>query len=251
MYPIGYGSTTVTLAELKARHGARMHPEYRRRLFAWIEAQGGRIGIGGGFRTTQPAKPGFAPDGKSFHQEQTFASGFKGYAAVDLVHVTTGNHRSPTWAEVPNSGSKEAERWGLHCFISGEPWHMQCVEMRGWQTWVDGGRRDPKAGYPIPGGDDLPDPTIPPTGQLTEVPVLPVLVPNANAQGGWPVEILQMTLNRYNQQGARADRPQLDVDGRYGIQTIARVQEFQADKGIGVDGVVGPATWRALLTGAA
>ena len=41
--------------------------------------------------------------------------------------------------------------------------------------------------------------------------------------------------------------PLLAVDGKFGAKTRARVQEFQANKGLPVDGVVGPVTWGSLL----
>jgi hypothetical protein len=162
LYPDGYGRAEVTLEQMVAKHGAKMHPEYRRRLMAWLVSRGGRMGIGGGWRSTQPDKPGFAPDGKSFHQDQRFASGFVGYAAVDLVVRNPGQvHRSPTWAECA-----DAPEWGLHTFIKSppEPWHMQCIEMRGWQSWVDAGRRDP-GHFPLP-GEPVPPPPPKPTGDV-------------------------------------------------------------------------------------
>ena len=140
LYPDGYGTRMVTLEEMEVRHGGKQHPEFARRFFAYMEHKGGALGVGGGWRSTQPDKPGFAPDGKSFHQDQRYASGFVGYAAVDLVHVNPGKvHRSPTWDECA-----DAPTFGLHTFITGEPWHIQCVEMRGWQTWVNAGRPDPQ-----------------------------------------------------------------------------------------------------------
>jgi mannan endo-1,4-beta-mannosidase len=41
--------------------------------------------------------------------------------------------------------------------------------------------------------------------------------------------------------------PPLDVDGWFGPVTLARVQEFQTNAQLFVDGVVGPPTWSALL----
>lgn len=151
LYPTGYGTTMVTMSQLKARHMNHMHPEFAARLFPWIEAQGGDIGIGGGHRTVQPAKVGFAPPGKSFHQSQTFASGVSCYCAVDLVHVNPGKvHRSPTWAEVPAQGSAEADKWRVHCNVRGEPWHMQPIEIDGYDSWVKAGRLEPQPPPPPP-----------------------------------------------------------------------------------------------------
>lgn len=152
LYPLGYGSTLVTMRRLRELHEPRMHPTYAAALFAWIESKGGLIGIGGGWRSTQPALPGFAPDGMSFHQDQTFASGFVGFSAVDLVkrNPAGGNHVSPAWAD-----SADAPNFGLHTFIKSptpEPWHMQAQNIRGYSTWIANGRPDPVTNYtpPIP-----------------------------------------------------------------------------------------------------
>lgn len=159
LYPIGYEDRLVELDELEGIHGPKMHPEYRRRLFNWIEAQDGLIGIGGGWRETgkQPDKPGFAPEGQSFHQYQKFTSGITAYCAVDLVARNGGgDHRSPTWAEVPRQGTALAAEWGVHCNIDSEPWHIQPVEIDGWASWKNAGSPDPKTDYPIPGEEMKP-----------------------------------------------------------------------------------------------
>ncbi len=155
LYPDGYGTRLVTMAELRAHHEPHMHPEYARRLFPWIESQGGLIGIGGGFRKTgeQPDKPGFAPEGQSFHQPQQWPDAPGCYAAVDLVARNPGKiHRSPTWAEVPNRGNADTVAWGLHCNVyPSEAWHMQPIEISGWKSWVAKGRPSLRADYPLPG----------------------------------------------------------------------------------------------------
>jgi hypothetical protein len=147
-YPIGYGYTTVSMDELQRRSNIdKMHPVYADRLFTWIEAQNGLVGIGGSWRAdgSQPDKPGFAPEGKSFHQYQKFASGIIAFCAVDLVCRTDGGvHRAPYWSEVPAQGSPEAELWRLHCNVSNEPWHMQPIEIDGWQSWINAGSPDPE-----------------------------------------------------------------------------------------------------------
>lgn len=157
LYPDGYGTAEVTLERMVAKHGGKAHPEFWRRLTAWLISEGGRMGVGGGWRQTQPIKPGFAPPGMSFHETQVFASGFAGYAAVDLVHRQPGQvHRSPTWAE-----TESAKEFGLHTFVSGEPWHIQCIEMRGYQTWVNAGRPDPQP-IALPGDKPTPPPPTTP-----------------------------------------------------------------------------------------
>jgi hypothetical protein len=170
LYPNGYGTSRITLEQMIAQHGAKMHPEFSRRFFAYMAYKKGLLGVGGGWRSTQPTLPGFAPDGKSFHQDQQFASGRIAYAAVDLVvPVVGGAHRSPTWAECA-----DAPLFGLHTFITGEPWHIQCIEMRGWQTWVNAGRPDPKY-FVLPGEQPLPPPPIP---QPEEIEMALIVVHN-------------------------------------------------------------------------
>ena len=39
-----------------------------------------------------------------------------------------------------------------------------------------------------------------------------------------------------------------DVDGRFGPKTARAVQDYQQQKGLAADGVVGPRTWTAMLT---
>lgn len=180
LYPVGYGNSLVTLDRLFEIHGERMIPQFAERIFPWIEAQNGHIGIGGGYRSfgTQPNRPGFAPEGKSFHQPQfsilhgridgrivaISSNGPDGrYAAVDLVARTPGGkrHRAPYWREVPAQGSDEALRWGVHCNVSSEPWHMQPLIntstpnlIDGFDSWVRAGKPVPMYDYPIPTTQD-------------------------------------------------------------------------------------------------
>ena len=191
-YPDGYGTRMITLDEMRAKHGPKMHPEFAQRFFAWIESMGGHVGVGGGWRSSQPDKPGFAPEGKSFHQDQQFASGFVGYCAVDLVVVNPGRvHRAPFWIE-----SATAPKYGLHTFISGEPWHIQPVEIRGWGGWVDAGRPDPMTNYPFPGTPvPKPEPEPEPEVPVVEVPdveseIVDMVIIDLNPDTDWWVAMV-------------------------------------------------------------
>jgi peptidoglycan hydrolase-like protein with peptidoglycan-binding domain len=42
---------------------------------------------------------------------------------------------------------------------------------------------------------------------------------------------------------------EVNVDGIFGPITDAAVEDFQGDEGLGVDGIVGPQTWSALVSG--
>lgn len=59
---------------------------------------------------------------------------------------------------------------------------------------------------------------------------------------GASVAELQGKLNRLMPLAA----PPLDVDGKFGDRTLARVKEFQRARGLAPDGVVGAKTWAAL-----
>jgi len=223
LFPSGYGTSMVGLDELfRKHHVLKMHPEYARRLRVWLEAQGGRIGIGGSWRASQPAKPGFAPEGKSFHQSQTFAGGRVAFCAVDLVVAVPGKkHRAPTWDEVPKKGSVEAKRWGLHCNVTrpSEPWHIQPIEIDGYGTWVRGGRKD-----------------------FGSAPT-PAPAPSAPKYPGKPL--------RLGSKGDAVKHVQKVVgatqDGDYGAATERRVKAWQKSRSMFVDGVVGPVTWKAMF----
>jgi peptidoglycan hydrolase-like protein with peptidoglycan-binding domain len=56
---------------------------------------------------------------------------------------------------------------------------------------------------------------------------------------GQPVRSLQYLL--------RARGHRVTVDGDFGPRTEAAVRAFQHDSGLGVDGIVGPKTWGALV----
>lgn len=152
LYPMGYGLQLVTFDVLRNKHEPFMHPEAARRGFNFILMQEGFFGIGGGFREVgdQPNLPGFAPEGKSFHQKQKFPSGSY-YTAWDMVvrNLQGMPHRAPVWREVPIQGSKEAAEYGWHMNVSSESWHAQPTELDGYDSWVANGRKDLVPNYPI------------------------------------------------------------------------------------------------------
>ena len=242
LYPTGYGSQMVTMADLRARHEPRMHPEFARRLFAWIEAQGGLVGIGGGFRAlgSQPNKPGFAAEGRSFHQPQEWADHPGTYAAVDLVVVVPrAIHRAPRWQEVPNPGSTLAKLWGLHCNVyPSEAWHMQGVEYSGWRTWVMRGRKG-LARHLLPGT------ALVPLVPLAPVPTLkkrPRLLQSLNNKA--EVARLQNVCIWWGWHDDH-NRPPL-ADGQFGALTEQAVKAMQQALRVDDDGEYGPVTARAL-----
>ncbi|MFE0699488.1 peptidoglycan-binding protein [Streptomyces sp. NPDC058872] len=68
-----------------------------------------------------------------------------------------------------------------------------------------------------------------------------MIVTVRKGNSGSAVKAAQVQLNRY---GAG-----LAVDGAFGDGTDAKVRGFQSSHGLDADGVVGPDTWRALVTG--
>lgn len=157
--PFGYGKDWRDIDWMRDWLLEHHHPEYVRRLCAWLEHKNGMIGVGGGWRDdgSQPDEPGFAPEGKSFHQNQAFADGFVGAAAVDVVRADPagGIHQTVSWSDVPNQDSADAATWGVHANVNAGPtpeaWHIQPVEIDGWDSWNDCGCPAPAAGYPLPG----------------------------------------------------------------------------------------------------
>lgn len=167
--PFGYGTETITLGGLQTWLLRHHHPEYVRRLLGWLDHKGGPVGVGSGWRAdgTQPDKPGFAPEGRSFHQNQRYSDGFIGAAAVDLVIKNPGGgvHSTIPWNQVPRQGSAEAKFWGVHCNIDSEAWHMQPIEIDGWQSWINAGSPAPVANYNVAPPPN-PTPIPPQTGTL-------------------------------------------------------------------------------------
>ena len=105
-YPFGYGRGTKTMDELHDRYSGHAHPEFWRRLAAFLESRNGEMGIGSLYRVTPSNVSAASRAGHSFHQSQRFASGLVKSSAADLVCRNGSNvHRAPHWSEVPRQGT--------------------------------------------------------------------------------------------------------------------------------------------------
>jgi peptidoglycan hydrolase-like protein with peptidoglycan-binding domain len=223
--PWGYTTAMRKLSTVNDVLLVHYHPEYVRRLLAWLTSMNGGIGIGGHFRPdgTQPDKPGFAPEGKSFHQNQQYNDGFIGATAVDVVakNPTGGNHIGVRSAMVPMQGTERAKLWGVHANILTEPWHIQPVEIDGWLSWKNNGSPAPRRGYPLPG-----EPSCTVSRELVK------------GHTGNDVKCLQNRLKTH----PIHPQPAVIVDGIFGSQTETAVKNYQNANGLNVDGKAGPVT---------
>jgi hypothetical protein len=135
-----------------------MEPEAARRHINYIEHMNGLIGVGDGWRPTPSGTSPASIRGESFHQTQTWGDGTRWWTAIDYVRSNPGgNHVTCRTGDLPTQGTFEAMTWGIHANVGTpgkagwEPWHAQPIEHDGWLTWVNGGRKRPAPGYPIPG----------------------------------------------------------------------------------------------------
>lgn len=248
LYPWGYQRAFVSLARLKelARFDLMEH-ETAERAEAWLVSRNGEVGIGGAVRFVQPDRPGFAPDGESFHQIQTFVDGGKAFAALDVV-VRNGAdvHRAPRWNEVPQQGTKHADitDYGVHANVNGEPWHIQPIEIDGHATWVKNGRPRPNGNFPIKNVT----PTPPPTPTPAPTPTQPN--PNDIVPGSRTLRLASPTMRGADviwvQNVLLGQGLSVSVDGYYGLQTVTRVKIMQGWNGLTQDGVCGPKTFEVL-----
>lgn len=261
LYPSGYGTMERTLDGLMDRHCpvGVTEPEFRRRLRHFLQSKGGLIGIGDVLPRGVSGVSSASAAGRSFHQLQTFSDGSRWAAAVDLVVRRPGSTHSSgavPWSEVPIQGTKYAAEWGVHINIPGEPWHIQCVEMDGYLTWVNRGRNRPLAGFKLPCTEPAPPPIV--------------FDPRAGRFGLWPIKSDKPRLavqsyvearrrladNRWRWTGDGVRYLQgvilhkgggrIVVDGSYGPQTEGRVRDLQRQFDYVVDGRVGPQTWGAV-----
>lgn len=255
-YPVGYGTATVSFAELKRRYSGGMEPEFARRLFAWLASNDGAIGIGSASRPTPHPVSRASRLGRSFHQLQTFADGSRHFCAVDLVHINPGSvHRAPRWSESIEQGSSAARKWGLHCNVQrpSEPWHMQPIEIDGYQSWVNNGRPRAAPNYEVPGNPSKVTQPKPIAGDLG------VFDPDRSEYGLFPAKVDKAEVDRQFRprpsdlvrylQGVMTNQCNLagiDIDGIFGQITEGGVKSVQEWNGIDAHGRVDSVTWGAI-----
>lgn len=260
-YPVGYGTARVSFDELKRRYSGELEPEYARRLFAWLKSKDGAIGIGSAWRPNASNVSQASRLGRSFHQTQTFADGTKHCCAVDLVVPTAGKHTSggvPTGL-VPIQGSTEARQWGVHINIGtpGKPgfesWHMQPIEIDGWATWANAGRKRPIRGYDLP--VDASVITPPPSIDDSVSP----FAPEFSEYGLYPLDARKAVVHRDSKprphdlvrylQGVMRNQCRLtnvEIDGYFGNDTKTAVTAVQRWNRLTENGRCDSATWACI-----
>lgn len=129
------------------------------------------------------------------------------------------------------------ERHGLKATVASEFWHLQALTSQG---WVDG---------PMPSGsEDMLKQK--PVNVLAEVAKFVQACKKTVVRlgdTGAVVKFLQTKLDEEGYRFTRKGKPGAGLDGIFGNMTNAAVCQFQKDRNLTVDGVVGPNTWNALL----
>ncbi|MBD0372614.1 MAG: peptidoglycan-binding protein [Pyrinomonadaceae bacterium] len=183
--------------------------------------------------------------------------------AVDLVPFNNGqpNWNAPlgVWTTIGREAEKLGLEWGGDWRKFVDKPHVQlpglsvaeCLSLfrRGGNkldlVWAEATRRllgaPPIPPPPPPSGLPVPPPPLPPppsggTGITSSRPIL-----RLKARGE-AVRALQEALAGAGLLAAAG------ADGIFGPGTLAAVKKFQQSKGLTADGVVGPATWEALLS---
>jgi hypothetical protein len=275
-YPDGYGSPPAqkTIEQVFARSSVViLHPEYSKRLKALMIASNGKLGIGGGGRTTEQQERVFlqrhyevasggccgyngkryakragvahaAPPGSSFHE--TLVQGKA--AAVDAI----GDLK---WA------AANCEQYGLEqATWGGEVWHFQFTEFpHSVSQWKKSGSPAP-TNWKIPGSGTTPPkpptptPTPPPTtdwvAEGAKMPTPPG-TPNLQRYLTHPnVTWLQAVLCSMPKPAADGGGPIYNPDwvdkdkvvAQFGDATYNSLKYWQGKNGLTADGSYGPQT---------
>lgn len=130
-----------------------------------------------------------------------------------------------------------SELVGADFGVSSSRLDANLVRLRAWQDWT-GTRPAPPIPEPDPPAPD-PEPEPDPTEEVTVNVSLRKLSKKTSGVVQ-DVKRLQGLLNAQSDAG-------LEVDGRFGPKTEAKVRDWQIFFGLEVDGIVGPQTWTTLL----
>lgn len=130
------------------------------------------------------------------------------------------------------------ERHGLRATVRSEWWHVQALTSQG---WIDG---------PMPsGGEEFLKPQKPVNVLADVAKFVEACKKTVVRLGdtGVVVKFMQTKLDLEGYRFTRKGKPKAGLDGVFGNMTKAAVCQFQKDRNLAVDGVVGPNTWKALL----
>lgn len=225
--PYGYGSSTVTEAQLKQKSTFnRLHPEMQKRFLALakhLASKGIALGVGTGWRVQPTNKPGFAAPGNSWHEGVPVSSNANALA-IDVVPASSWNAMEP-----------ELARFGLRSFrhVNNEPWHIQLKEIpasRRWATSLPNIQN-----FPVPGGSSAPSTPSAPVPN-TPSPTLKQGMPRTQR-----VTQLQNICNFWGWGNCG------NADGLFGPRTKAAVKVMQSKIGASQDGIYGPNTRAKLI----
>lgn len=245
LFPYGYRGAKVTIDQyMTITVIRRIDPEFRRRLFAIMQAAADvkvGLGIGGAWRSSTKQEKLFrsryevdpvgpirwngqrwkhvrgataAPPGRSYHESTTEEGGC---LAVDMV----GNLE---WM------ADHCKGYGLVEFsqVNSEPWHVQPSDIpKGRSSYSD--KYDPLPVWKLP----TPAPPLAPA----DPPLARIL---RQGMEGRDVAGLQDLLRTNGYSAGNSD-------GKFGPRTAEQVRRFQLDQGLTADGIVNQQVWAALL----
>ncbi len=250
-YPT-YGSTRATIDKIVAsRTFQGMHPEMQERVRRLIEASGGGVGLGQGLRDPKQQLQLFLsrhvpdPAGKYSHAGQRW-SRLPGVAAA--APPGTSMHEIGLAADMTGDMGwmrDNAAHFELQTFehVNNEPWHVQPSELpRGRRSY----EAQPAWGLPPWGGTGSVGTTEPadsPQLVTSSTPLTPALSARPGDTGPAVIVLLEAVIAH----GLLPDSP-ASRNATYGPEPARLIREFQQQRGLTVDGIVGPQTWGALLT---